>query len=145
LDFDCTDDRVHGLQEGRPFHGFYYDFCFLPLYVFCREQLLVSYLRQSNIEWARAQVGAIRLRLLKIGAVITRNTRRICLRLSSSFPLQQLFCSCLARFSANHLPINTKRVSPLRKPPHGAKSGLGLRHCCIDRGDVTTSALGNQQ
>jgi hypothetical protein len=22
---------------------------------------------------------------------------------------------------------------------------LGLRHCCIDRGDVATSALGNQQ
>ena len=42
LDFDCTDDRVHGLQEGRHFHGFYYDFCFLPLYVFCGERLLVS-------------------------------------------------------------------------------------------------------
>jgi Transposase DDE domain group 1 len=286
LDFDCTDDRVHGLQEGRHFHGYYYDFCFLPLYVFCGEQLLVSYLRESNIdsakhawailallvkalrkrwpklkiilradsgfcrwkmlrwceragihyivglaknerlnalsaklhrraqrkhqktgrkvrlftqlkykaktwdkkrrviakaehsdrganpryvvtnlegrserlyddiycargemenrikeqqlglfsdrtschawwanqfrlllssaayvllealrrlglsgtEWARAQVGTIRLRLLKIGAVITRNTRRIRLRLSSSFPLQQLFCSCLVRF-----------------------------------------------
>jgi hypothetical protein len=111
---------VHGLQEGRHFHGFYYDFCFLPLYVFCGEQLRVSYLRESNTEWARAQVGTIRLRLLRIGAVITRNTRRIRLRLSSSFPLQQLFCSCLARFSANRLPINTKRVSPLRKPPHGA-------------------------
>ena len=31
----------------------------------------------------------------------------------------------LARFSANPLPIITKRVSPLRKPTHGAKSGLG--------------------
>ena len=30
LDFDCTDDRVHGLQEGRHFHGYYYDFCFSP-------------------------------------------------------------------------------------------------------------------
>jgi DDE family transposase len=29
VDFDCTDDRVHGLQEGRHFHGFYYDYCFL--------------------------------------------------------------------------------------------------------------------
>lgn len=53
LDFDCTDDRVHGLQEGRHFHGFYYDFCFLPLYVFCGEQLLVSYLRESNIDSAK--------------------------------------------------------------------------------------------
>ena len=31
LDLDCTDDRVHGLQEGRHFHGYYDDFCFLPL------------------------------------------------------------------------------------------------------------------
>jgi hypothetical protein len=34
----------------------------------------------SGTEWARAQVGTIRLRLLKIGAIITRNTRRIRLR-----------------------------------------------------------------
>ena len=53
LDFDCTDDRVHGLQEGRHFDGFYYDFCFLPLYVFCGERLLVSYLRESNIDPAK--------------------------------------------------------------------------------------------
>jgi hypothetical protein len=53
LDFDCTDDRIHGVQEGRHFHGYYDDFCFLPLYVFCRERLLVSYLRQSNIDSAK--------------------------------------------------------------------------------------------
>jgi hypothetical protein len=53
LDLDCTDDRVHGLQEGRHFHGYYYDFCFLPLYVFCGEQLLVSYLRESAIDSAK--------------------------------------------------------------------------------------------
>jgi Transposase DDE domain group 1 len=53
LDFDCTDDRVHGLQEGRHFHGIYYDFCFLPLYVFCGEWLLVSYPRERNIDSAK--------------------------------------------------------------------------------------------
>src|SRR6201993_2629801 len=53
LDLDCTDDRVHGLQEGRHFHGYYYDFCFLPLYIFCGERLLVSYLRESNIDSAK--------------------------------------------------------------------------------------------
>src|SRR6202008_368424 len=52
----------------------------------------------SGTQLARAQVETIRLRLLKIGAVITRNTRRIRLWLSSSFPLQQLFCSCLVHF-----------------------------------------------
>lgn len=53
LDFDATDDRVHGLQEGRFFHGYYDAYCFLPLYVFCGEQLLVSYLRPSKIDGAR--------------------------------------------------------------------------------------------
>lgn len=50
LDFDATDDRVHGQQEGRFFHGYYDSYCFLPLYVFCGDQLLVAYLRPSNID-----------------------------------------------------------------------------------------------
>ena len=45
LDFDATDDAVHGEQDGRFFHGYYNHYCFLPLYVFCGHQLLVSYLR----------------------------------------------------------------------------------------------------
>ena len=35
LDFDTTDDAVHGNQEGRFFHGYYDHYCFLPLYVTC--------------------------------------------------------------------------------------------------------------
>lgn len=53
LDFDATDDPVHGGQEKRFFHGYYDHYCFLPLYVFCGSQLLVSYLRPSNIDGAR--------------------------------------------------------------------------------------------
>ena len=53
LDFDATDDAVHGKQLGRFFHGYYDHYCFLPLYVFCRDQLLVSYLRASKIDGAK--------------------------------------------------------------------------------------------
>ena len=53
LDFDATDDPVHGEQDGRFFHGYYRHYCFLPLYVFCGHQLLVSYLRPSNINGAK--------------------------------------------------------------------------------------------
>ena len=53
LDFDATDDLVHGEQEKRFFHGYYGNYCFLPLYVFCGKQLLVSYLRPSNIDGAK--------------------------------------------------------------------------------------------
>jgi hypothetical protein len=61
LDFDATDDRVHGNQEGRHFHGYYGNWCFLPLYVFCGEQLLVSYLRPSNIDGARHAWAILKL------------------------------------------------------------------------------------
>jgi hypothetical protein len=61
LDFDATDDRVHGQQEGRFFHGYYGDYCFLPLYVFCGEQLLVSYLRPSNKDNARHAWAILKL------------------------------------------------------------------------------------
>lgn len=53
LDFDATDDAVHGEQEGRFFHGYYDHYCFLPLYVFCGEHLLVAYLRPSKIDAAK--------------------------------------------------------------------------------------------
>lgn len=61
LDFDTTDDRVHGRQAGAFFHGYYGDYCFLPLYVFCGEQLLVSYLRPGNVGAARHAWAVLKL------------------------------------------------------------------------------------
>lgn len=64
LDFDATDDPVHRRQVGRFFHGYYDHYCFLPLYVFCGDQLLVSYLRPSNIDGAK-HAWAILARLVR--------------------------------------------------------------------------------
>jgi len=61
LDFDPTDDPVHGNQEKRFFHGYYDHYCFLPLYVFCDSQLLVAYLRASNIDPALHSRGIFKL------------------------------------------------------------------------------------
>ena len=61
LDFDATDERVHGHQEGRGFHGYYDHYCFLPLYVFCGEQLLISYLRPSLIDAAKHSRAIMKL------------------------------------------------------------------------------------
>lgn len=52
LDFDATDDHIHGTQEGRFFHGYYRHYCYLPLYVFCGDFLLVSKLRTSGQDGA---------------------------------------------------------------------------------------------
>ena len=61
LDFDATDDAVHGKQEGRFFHGYYDHYCFLPLYVFCGDQLLVSYLRPAKIDGAKHARAILKL------------------------------------------------------------------------------------
>jgi hypothetical protein len=50
LDVDATDDPLHGNQEGRFFHGYYMNYCYLPLYIFCGEFLLCARLRPSNID-----------------------------------------------------------------------------------------------
>jgi hypothetical protein len=61
LDFDATDDAVHGNQEGRFFHGYYDHYCFLPLYVTCGQQLLVAYLRPANIDGAHHSRAILKL------------------------------------------------------------------------------------
>ena len=48
-------------------------------------------------ELANTYVGTIRLKLLKIGAVVLRNTRRVRLLLSGSCPRQALFHTAAAR------------------------------------------------
>jgi hypothetical protein len=54
----------------------------------------------AGTELARAQAGTIRLKLLKIGAVVLRNTRRVRLLLSSSYPYQSIFAQVVQAFSS---------------------------------------------
>jgi hypothetical protein len=56
LDLDATDDPVHGNQEGRFYHGYYREYCYLPLYIVCGEFVLCARLRSSNID---ASSGAL--------------------------------------------------------------------------------------
>ena len=66
LDFDATDDPVHGQQEGRFFHGYYDEYCFLPLYVFAGDQLLAAYLRPSNIDGAKHSRAILKLLVTRL-------------------------------------------------------------------------------
>jgi hypothetical protein len=69
LDFDATDDPIHGHQEGRFFHGYYDHHCYLPLYVFCGGELLTAYLRPSNIDASRHSRAVLKLLVRKLRAV----------------------------------------------------------------------------
>jgi len=92
LDFDATDDPVHGKQEHRFFHGYYDSYCFLPLYVFCGEQLLVSYLRPSKIDGAKhawAVLGLLVKRLRRAWPKV-----KIILRADSGFCRHRMLDWC---------------------------------------------------
>jgi len=57
IDLDATDDPIHGNQSGRFFHGYYGNYCYLPLYIFCGEHLLCARLRPSDID---ASAGSVK-------------------------------------------------------------------------------------
>lgn len=92
LDFDATDDRVHGNQTGRFFHAYYGDWCFLPLYVFCGEQLLVAWLRQSNIDASAGTLPVLKRLVKRLREKWP--TVRIILRGDSGFCRWKTFAWC---------------------------------------------------
>ena len=53
LDFDPTDIPLHGNQENRHYHKYYGEYCYLPLQVFCGDDLLITYLRSSDTDPAK--------------------------------------------------------------------------------------------
>jgi len=59
LDLDATDDPVHGEQEGRFFHGYYREYCYLPLYIFAGEHLLCARLRGADRDAAAGAVEEV--------------------------------------------------------------------------------------
>ena len=66
------------------------------------ERLRSVYLRGTEL--ARATVGTIRLRLLKVAAEVRVSVRRVTVQLSSAFPLQGLFRQVARRLGAAAIP-----------------------------------------
>lgn len=56
LDLDATDAKIHGKQEGRFFHGYYDEYCYLPLYIFAGDHVLGARLRRANADGAAGSV-----------------------------------------------------------------------------------------
>src|SRR5262245_36099346 len=50
LDIDASNLPLHGHQLGRFFHGYYDEYCYLPLYVFCGDHPLLTLLRPANLD-----------------------------------------------------------------------------------------------
>jgi hypothetical protein len=57
LDLDTTDFPLHGHQLGRFFHGYYDEYCYLPLYIFCGDHPLLALLRPADVD---SSTGALK-------------------------------------------------------------------------------------
>jgi hypothetical protein len=92
LDFDATDNPLYGQQEGRFFHGYYDSYCYLPLYVFCGQQLLCAYLRPSRIDGAKHAAAILKLLVKRLRQ--TWPQVRIVFRGDSGFCRQRIINYC---------------------------------------------------
>jgi hypothetical protein len=92
LDLDATDSPLHGHQLGRFFHGYYDEYCYLPLYVFCGDHPLCARLRPSDIDGA---AGALK-QIQRIVAHLRRHwpNVKIVLRADSGFCREHLMRWC---------------------------------------------------
>ena len=94
LDLDATDDTIHGHQSGRFFHGYYRNYCYLPLYIFCGEHLLCARLRPANIDAAAGRVKELERIVAQIRAQWPRT--RIVIRADSGFCREEIMAWCEA-------------------------------------------------
>jgi hypothetical protein len=94
IDLDTTDLALHGHQEGRFFHGYYDSYCYLPLYLFCGEQLLGVRLRSADQDAAAGCVAEI-ARI--VGQLRTAWPKlQVVLRADSGFCREELMSWCEA-------------------------------------------------
>jgi hypothetical protein len=92
LDVDTTDLPLHGKQEGRFFHGYYDNYCYLPLYVFCGDHVLCSRLREANHDASFGCLAEIRRIVAQIRAAWPEV--KIVLRGDSGFCRNELMNWC---------------------------------------------------
>jgi hypothetical protein len=94
LDLDATDDPLHGKQEGRFFHGYYDGYCYLPLYIFCGDDVLCAKLRPSNIDASAGALEEVQRIVAQLRAVWP--DVQIILRADSGFAREELMSWCEA-------------------------------------------------
>jgi len=92
LDLDATDTPLHGRQEARFFHGYYGQYCYLPLYVFCGDHLLCARLRPSNLDASAGSLEEVQRIVRQIRARWPKT--RIILRADSGFCREELLAWC---------------------------------------------------
>lgn len=143
LDFDATDDPLHGRQEGRFFHAYYDAYCYLPLFCFCGDVVLWAQLRTADgdasdgtLEALAQIVAAIRARMPGV---------KILVRADSGFAREAIMAWCEAQSGVSYciglarngrleallapaLAFGARTALPVRRGERAALCGAHLSH-----------------
>jgi hypothetical protein len=126
LDLDTTDVELHGGQEGRFFHGYYDEYCYLPLYIFSGDHLLCVRLREANIDASAGSLDEVKRIVEQVRARWPEV--RMILRGDSGFCRDELMDWC-ERQQNVHYVFGMARNERLRKiiAPELAEAGALCR------------------
>ena len=113
LDLDATDIPLYGHQPERFFHGYYDDYCYLPLYIFAGDQLLCARLRPSNVDGAAGALDEVKCIVARLRAKWPKV--RIVLRGDSGFCREELMAWCEADENRVDYLFGLARNSRLQK------------------------------
>src|SRR3954470_4287956 len=151
-----TDIPLHGEQEGRFFHGYYKEYCYLPLYVFCGRHLLLARQRRANVAGCDGAVEEITRVVAQIRQEWPRV--RIILRADSGFSNDELMGWCEANrvdyvFGlARNRRLEAALVDQLAEAKHlctasgqPARVFRDFQYCTIDSWNRTRRVIGKAE
>jgi hypothetical protein len=174
LDFDATDDPLHGHQEGRFYHGYYRNHCYLPLYCFCGDVPLWAQLRSADrdaadgtLEALQKIVAAIRERFGPAIVIIVRGDSGFCREalmswieaqahvhyvfgLARNARLEQMLLPSFwetAQLLDAQIALAARAAGALRPPPveGTARVFAELRYCTRQSWSVTRRVIGKAE
>lgn len=126
IDLDAMGHRLHGLQEGRHFHGYYDDYVYLPLYAFVGNIPLWAQLRTADRGAAHGVVEALE----QIVAAVRRRCKRarIIIRGDSGFCRDDVMAWCETQPQVYYC-LGLQKNSVLLERAQHAMMDARARHC----------------
>jgi hypothetical protein len=137
IDLDASDDPLHGTQEGRFYHGFYGNYCYLPLFAFVGCVPLWAQLRTSDGDAARGSIEALE----KIVAAISKRLpkARIILRADSGFCREEIMAWCERQKPVVYYCLGLSRNSRLLGQKEVVAAFERTRERAVSTGGVSRS------
>ena len=129
IDVDATDDPIHGGQQGRFYHGYYGNYCYLPLYMFIGSVPIWAELRTSDGDASRGVTEALEIIIPQIRRRCPR--AKIILRADSGFCREEILSWCENQREKVYYCVGLARNARLEKELETTLYDARIRACLV--------------